>query len=288
VIALTANSTGSCVTSSFSRSMTTEVSMTPLGARGESGTRAGVLGRDLIEVVAKPGKVDARCTPEHGDCGLCRYEPVSTQGSQLSDGYAVPSHHEAFAAIESPHDLAAVVPELSLGDVSDHGNQRSTTCYAGYQPSINRFGARLQDFAAAARRTSLSRSGSSRRLRMSWVYHTRGKCDTPWRDPSSESSRMEGQERLSGAQEVRIRVSTAHSATWLLSVIGTVCETRTSSPERVTGRRSDADDVDEIAESGEVVGISGVEHQAIGVGGGEQVGRRYDRPVSATADTICP
>ena len=47
-----------------------------------------------------------------------------------------------------------------------------------------------------------------------------------------------------------------------------------SSTRGVTVRRSDADDVDEIAESGEVVGISGVERQAVGVrgGGDEQVG----------------
>ena len=47
-----------------------------------------------------------------------------------------------------------------------------------------------------------------------------------------------------------------------------------SSTRGVTVRRSDADDVDEIAEAGEVVGISGVERQAVGVrgGGDEQVG----------------
>lgn len=36
----------------------------------------------------------------------------------------------------------------------------------------------------------------------------------------------------------------------------------------VTVQRSDADDVDEIAESGEVVRISGVVHEAVGVRGG--------------------
>lgn len=44
-------------------------------------------------------------------------------------------------------------------------------------------------------------------------------------------------------------------------------------PRRVDVQRSDADDVDEIAESGEVVGISGVDSEAVGVRGGrdEQV-----------------
>ena len=47
-----------------------------------------------------------------------------------------------------------------------------------------------------------------------------------------------------------------------------------SCPGEVTVHRSDADDVDEIAEFGEVVGISGVEREAVGVSGGcdEQVG----------------
>ena len=47
-----------------------------------------------------------------------------------------------------------------------------------------------------------------------------------------------------------------------------------SSTRGVTVQRSDADDVDEIAEPGEVVGISGVEREAVGVrgGGDEQVG----------------
>ena len=45
-------------------------------------------------------------------------------------------------------------------------------------------------------------------------------------------------------------------------------------PGRVAIQRSDADDMDEIAESGEVVGISGVEREAVGVrgGGDEEVG----------------
>ena len=47
-----------------------------------------------------------------------------------------------------------------------------------------------------------------------------------------------------------------------------------SSTRGVTVQGSDADDVDEIAEPGEVVGISGVEREAVGVrgGGDEEVG----------------
>jgi hypothetical protein len=50
--------------------------------------------------------------------------------------------------------------------------------------------------------------------------------------------------------------------------------TAPSSTGGVTVRRSDADDVDEIAEPGEIVGMPGEESEAVGVrgGGDEQVG----------------
>ena len=97
--------------------------MTPRWARGVSGTRAGVLGRDAVEVGAQPGQVDAGSTPEYGDDGVGIHEPVASQRGQLSDGYAMAGDDKAFTPVQSPHDLAAVVPELPLGDVSCHGDR---------------------------------------------------------------------------------------------------------------------------------------------------------------------
>src|ERR1700728_2944740 len=120
VIALTAISTGSYLASSRSRSVTTEVSMIPRWARWGSGTRGGVLGCNAVEVCTKPGQVDAWSTAEHGDSGIGAHETVPPKRSQLADRYAVPGDDEALALVQSPHDLAAVVPKLPLGDVSGH------------------------------------------------------------------------------------------------------------------------------------------------------------------------
>lgn len=103
--------------------------MTPRWARGELGTRAGVLGCDAVEVGAKPGQVDTRSAPEHRDGSVGTHEPVAPQRGQLPDGNAMPGDDEGLTPVQSPHDLAAVVPELTLGDVSRHGDYRSTRCY---------------------------------------------------------------------------------------------------------------------------------------------------------------
>lgn len=95
--------------------------MRPRSARWGSGTRAGVLGRHAVEVVAKPSEIDPRRSSEHGDGGFRPHEPVSTQRGQFSDRYAVPGDHECLAPVQPPHDLAAVVSKLPLGDVSSHG-----------------------------------------------------------------------------------------------------------------------------------------------------------------------
>src|SRR5271165_6959115 len=129
VIALTASSMESWLDSSRSRSMTTEVSMTPRWARGASGTRAGVLGCDAVQVGAKPGQIDTWSTLEYRDGSVGIHEPVAPQRGQLPDGYAVPGDDESLTPVQSPHDLAAVVPELTLGYVSSHKDHRSTWCY---------------------------------------------------------------------------------------------------------------------------------------------------------------
>ncbi len=94
--------------------------MIPRWGRWGSGTRAGVLGCNAVEVGAKPGQVDAWSATEHGDGGIGAHEPVPPKGSQFTDGYTVSGDDEALTLVQSPHDLAAVVPKLSLGDISSH------------------------------------------------------------------------------------------------------------------------------------------------------------------------
>ena len=84
--------------------------MTPLSARGVSGTGAGVLGSDAVEVGAKPRQVDAWRAPEHSDDGVGIDETVAPKRSQFPDGYAMSGDDEGLTPVQSPHDLATVVP----------------------------------------------------------------------------------------------------------------------------------------------------------------------------------
>ena len=94
--------------------------MIPRGARSGSGTRAGVLGCNAVEVGVELGQVDAWRTTEQSDGAVGAHEPVPPEWSQLTDGYAVSGDDEALALVQSPHDLAAVVAKLPLGDVFGH------------------------------------------------------------------------------------------------------------------------------------------------------------------------
>ena len=96
--------------------------MIPRSARWGSGTRAEVLGCNAVEVGAKPSQVDARSATEYGDGGIGLHEPVPPKRSQFTDGHAVAGDDEALALVQPPHDLTALVPKLSLGDVSGHGD----------------------------------------------------------------------------------------------------------------------------------------------------------------------
>lgn len=104
--------------------------MTPRWVRGGSGTRDGILGCNAVKVDAKSGQVDAWSTLKHGDGGIGTHEPVSSKRRQFTDRYAISRDDEAFALVQSPHDLAAVVPKLPLGDFfGHHGSvaQRATS-----------------------------------------------------------------------------------------------------------------------------------------------------------------
>lgn len=94
--------------------------MIPRERRWESGTRAGVLRCNVVEVGAKPGQVDAWRTTEHGDGAVDAHETVPPERGQLTNGYAVSGDDVALALVQSLHDRATLVPKLPLGDVSGH------------------------------------------------------------------------------------------------------------------------------------------------------------------------
>jgi len=98
--------------------------MSPRSARA-SRTLFDVLVHVAIDIPAKALWVDPWCTLERGHKDLGRDELPSDR-LELTDGNAIPRHDEALAAIERPHDLSALVSQLTLRDPSCHSEQCRT------------------------------------------------------------------------------------------------------------------------------------------------------------------
>ncbi len=92
--------------------------MSPRSERA-SRTRLDVLVHVAIDIPAKAPWVDPWCTLERGHKNLGCDELLS-DWLKLTDGNSIPRHDEALAAIERPHDLAALVSQLTLRDTSCH------------------------------------------------------------------------------------------------------------------------------------------------------------------------
>jgi hypothetical protein len=75
---------------------------------------------DRIDVGSESPTVDDRSAGEEGDGCVGAHEPTLPKGRQLPDWNAVTGDDEHLAAVERAHDLAALVPELSLTDLSRH------------------------------------------------------------------------------------------------------------------------------------------------------------------------
>jgi len=102
-----------------SRSTTTEVSISPRAGRTVLVT-SHVLGSNGVQVTAKPSELHRRrATKDFDDC-LGTRESVPPEGGELADRDAVASHDVGVATVEPTHDLATVVPQLTLGDLSSH------------------------------------------------------------------------------------------------------------------------------------------------------------------------
>jgi hypothetical protein len=78
------------------------------------------LAGNSIEVRAQPVNLYTRRTPEscHGRLGTD--ESMATQWRELADRNAISRHHEGLALVKAPHDLAAAIAQLALGDVARH------------------------------------------------------------------------------------------------------------------------------------------------------------------------
>src|SRR5262245_24900058 len=119
-MALVATWSGRSPRSNWSRSMTTDVSSRPWTGRSGSATWGGVGIGEGVEVGAEPLVVHRRCGAEHLHGRLRQDETATPQRLQLAHWDPIAGHDEGLAALEQPHDLAAVVAELPLGHLSGH------------------------------------------------------------------------------------------------------------------------------------------------------------------------
>src|SRR5262245_47381681 len=110
-------STGSCEWSTWGRAMTTEVSSSPCRWRG-SGMWGRVLVEHAVDLEPGPRGIDPRRGGERTEDHLRRNEPAAPKRDQLPHRRAVAGDDERLSLIEGPHDLAAVVPELSLSNLA--------------------------------------------------------------------------------------------------------------------------------------------------------------------------
>lgn len=95
--------------------------MTPRGWRG-SATRLGGGVSYSVQVSPETLEVDRRRRVENGNGRLGANKPVTTERCELADRHTVAGDHKRLAFVEAPHDLAALVPQLPLRDLSGHGN----------------------------------------------------------------------------------------------------------------------------------------------------------------------
>ena len=81
---------------------------------------------DRVDVGSESFTVEDRSAREEGDRCVGAHELTLPERRQLADRDAVTGDDEHLATIERAHDLAALVPELSLTDLSRHLMKCST------------------------------------------------------------------------------------------------------------------------------------------------------------------
>jgi hypothetical protein len=120
--------------------MTTDVSRRPRAGL-ESATGRRILSGVSIEVVAEALRIDRWSPGEHCRSRFRADEPVASERHQLADRDTGTSHDERLTAIDSTHDLAAVVTKLPLSDLTTHPSSvapRATSAPALTRSSVTR------------------------------------------------------------------------------------------------------------------------------------------------------
>ena len=73
-------------------------------------------------------QVDTGSIPKYRESSVGSDEPAPKR-RQFPDRHAMPGDDEGLAAVQTPHDFAAFIPELTLGDISGHAQQCRHRCY---------------------------------------------------------------------------------------------------------------------------------------------------------------
>ena len=94
--------------------------MSPRDARGVLATRRDLLVGGPIEICSEPVELHPRSAPERGDGRLGADETMPTQRGKLADRDSIPGHDERLASVKLAHNVAAVIAQLSLGDLFGH------------------------------------------------------------------------------------------------------------------------------------------------------------------------
>ena len=75
-----------------------------------------------IQVRAQLLQLDGWRATECSKRSVAGNEPLASDRRQFANCDAVAGHDEAFARVECAHDLAAVVAQFALGEISSHSS----------------------------------------------------------------------------------------------------------------------------------------------------------------------
>jgi hypothetical protein len=82
--------------------------------------RRGLLAGGPVEVCSQPVEFYAWSASERRHGRLGTYESMATQWGKLANSDPIPGHDEGFALVKPAHNVAAVIAQLTLGDLSGH------------------------------------------------------------------------------------------------------------------------------------------------------------------------
>jgi hypothetical protein len=96
--------------------------------------RCELLAGGPVEVCSQPVELYAWSTSERRHCRLGTDESMPTQWGKLADWNPIPGHNEGFALVQLAHNLAAVIAQLTLGDLSGHLRTVAQVLHRGVCP----------------------------------------------------------------------------------------------------------------------------------------------------------